>query len=139
MSDVVARCARTARSARHEWPRRQSRGRRWRAVGYLALLAALACDAPPPQPGDWIEGEGFRWRTLDVRRAATNAAEARAGFTPLDADRTGVTHRNDVDDARAMANRDLLIGAGAAVGDVDGDGFPDLFLASVLKLSLIHI
>jgi hypothetical protein len=138
MSDVVARCARTARSARHEWPRRQSRGRRWRAVGYLALLAALACDAPPPQPGDWIEGEGFRWRTLDVRRAATNAAEARAGFTPLDADRTGVTHRNDVDDARAMANRDLLIGAGAAVGDVDGDGFPDLFLASVLKPAVLY-
>ncbi|MBM3884304.1 MAG: VCBS repeat-containing protein [Gemmatimonadetes bacterium] len=104
----------------------------------LALLAALACEAPPPVPGDWIEGEGFRWRALDVRRAATNAAEARAGFTPLDADRTGVTHRNDVDDARAMANRDLLIGAGAAVGDVDGDGYPDLFLASVLRPAALY-
>ena len=30
-----------------------------------------------------------------------------------------------------MANRNLLIGAGAALGDIDGDGRPDVFLASV--------
>ena len=133
MSVVMTRRGPWARSPRRRWRRGAVRG-----VGLLALATAFACDAPPPVPGDWIEGEGFRWRTLDVRRAASNAAEARAGFTPLDADRTGVTHRNDVDDARAMANRDLLIGAGAAVGDVDGDGYPDLFLASVLRPAALY-
>ncbi|MEY2733473.1 MAG: hypothetical protein RL340_532, partial [Gemmatimonadota bacterium] len=133
MSVVMTRRGPWARSPRRHWRRGAVRG-----VGLLALATAFACDAPPPVPGDWIEGEGFRWRTLDVRRAASNAAEARAGFTPLDADRTGVTHRNDVDDARAMANRDLLIGAGAAVGDVDGDGYPDLFLASVLRPAALY-
>ena len=53
------------------------------------------------------------------------------GFTQLTAATTGITHRNDVDDEHALANRNLLIGAGVAVGDVDGDGLPDLFFASV--------
>ena len=47
------------------------------------------------------------------------------------ASKTGITHANTVDDEHAMANRNLLIGAGVAVGDVDGDGLPDVFLASV--------
>ena len=124
-----------AASPRRWW--RRARARSW-PLTLAGLVIALGCDSPPPLPGEWTEGEGFRWRQLEVRRAATNAAEARAGFTPLDADRTGVTHRNDVDDARAMANRNLLIGAGAAVGDVDGDGYPDLFLASVLKPAALY-
>ena len=104
MTDIVARPVRRGGSARRSGCPRPPRSALRGVVGCLAIVSALACDAPPPVPGEWVEGEGFRWRTLDVRRAATNAAEARAGFTPLDAERTGVTHRNDVDDARAMAN-----------------------------------
>ncbi len=37
-----------------------------------------------------------------------------------------------------MANRNLLIGAGAALGDIDGDGRPDIFLASVERPAAMY-
>lgn len=51
---------------------------------------------------------------------------------------TGVTHRNDVRDEDALSNRNLLIGAGVAAGDIDGDGLPDLFLASVEQPAALY-
>lgn len=112
-----------------------------RVAGAAALAVVLlltACAEPVPTVGAWQEGEGHRWRALDVLRGADRAEGARAGFTALPASRTGITHRNDVSDARALANRNLLIGAGAAVGDIDGDGLPDLFLASVERPAALY-
>jgi len=102
-----------------------------RRLALGAALLTLACGERAPQVGAWQNGDGFRWRELDVHGGAARANDARAGFTALSAVRTGVTHRNDVLDARALHDRGLLIGAGAAIGDVDGDGRPDLFLAAV--------
>ena len=90
----------------------------------LCALLALACGRHATDTS-WHQETGYRWRALDV------GSGSRVGFTPLPARKTGLTHRNDVDDRHAMANRNLLIGAGIAVGDVDGDGLPDVFLASV--------
>ncbi|MEP6991729.1 MAG: FG-GAP-like repeat-containing protein [bacterium] len=94
------------------------------ALGAVACLAA-GCTRDAPVEPPWHQEAGYRWRDLVVERGG------HAGFTLLDARATGITHRNDVDDAHAMANRNLLIGAGAALGDIDGDGRPDVFLASV--------
>ncbi len=94
-----------------------------RFVAASCVLAVAACDGEAPAVAAWEEGSGYRSRPLDI-------AGTGAGFTELRASRSGVTHRNDVSDATAMANRNLLIGAGVAIGDVDGDGYPDLFLAS---------
>lgn len=104
----------------------------------FAAALLVACGDSTPRVGEWQQGDGYRWRELDVRGGAPASEGARAGFTALSASRTGITHRNDVDDAHAMANRDLLIGAGAAVGDIDGDGYPDLFLASVEKPAALY-
>ncbi len=108
-----------------------------RAVLLLAL-GLVACGDAVPRVGEWHPAPGHRWRELDVRDGVSTVAGARAGFTALAAVRSGITHRNDVDDARAMADRDLLIGAGAAVGDFDGDGYPDLFLASVEQPAALY-
>ncbi|MCE9602538.1 MAG: FG-GAP-like repeat-containing protein [Gemmatimonadetes bacterium] len=104
----------------------------------VALVALAACGETAPRVGEWQQGTGYRWRELDVPGATTSIAGARAGFTALPASRTGITHANDVSDEHAMANRDLLIGAGVAVADIDGDGHPDLFLASVEKPAALY-
>lgn len=92
-------------------------------AGAMLACAMLACGEPVDV--SWHQEPGYRWRQLDVPR------RGRDGFTPLRASRTGITHANTVDDEHALANRHLLIGAGAAAADVDGDGLVDVFLASV--------
>ena len=94
-------------------------------MNYVALLLATGCTSAEPIDTSWHQDAHYRWRDLAV------ASGGQDGFTLLTSQATGLTHRNDVDDAHAMLNRNLLIGAGGAIGDVDGDGRPDVFLASV--------
>ena len=95
------------------------------SCSWIVLLAiSVGCERRPADTS-WHSETGYRWRSLDV------PARGRAGFTAMPATKTGIAHRNDVADEHALANRQLLIGAGVAAGDVDGDGLPDLFFASV--------
>ena len=95
-------------------------------VGFLLIACRQQVDR------SWHQESGFRWRALDV------PSGSRVGFTALPAKKTGLNHRNDVDDEHALANRNLLIGAGIAIGDIDGDGLPDVFLASVERPAALY-
>ena len=87
----------------------------------ILLLALWNCGAPPP--AEWHDEGGYRWQKLPV------PSRGRAGFTQLRASRTGIEFTNSVSKERALENRYLAHGAGVALGDVDGDGRVDLFLA----------
>ena len=58
-------------------------------------------------------------------------AQGKSGFTLLKPEQTGVTFTNYVDERAAAANRTLYNGSGAATGDFDGDGLPDIFFCSL--------
>jgi hypothetical protein len=88
----------------------------------FALSAAVTACAPKPVP-PWHDEAGYRWRELDVRRGG-----GEPGFTPMGA-RTGIRFENTVSDSVLLGNRMLAQGAGVALGDVDGDGLVDVFLA----------
>jgi len=56
--------------------------------------------------------------------------DASVGFDLLKADLTGLVFTNSVPPSRYLTNQIPLNGSGVALGDVDGDGRPDLFLAA---------
>ena len=88
----------------------------------LWLCLVSACRPAPEQPGSWHPEIGFRWRELSVPRG-------KPGFTALNAAQTGIRFQNGVRDSVLLGNRILGQGAGVALGDVDGDGLVDVFLA----------
>jgi enediyne biosynthesis protein E4 len=70
-------------------------------------------------------------QTATSNAALKVPAQGKPGFTLLTPEQTGVAFTNDVDERAAAANRTLYNGSGAAAGDFDGDGLPDIFFCSL--------
>lgn len=100
------------------------------AVVALGLGVVLGGCGPRPTP-QWHQEQGYRWRELEVSGKG-------AGFTSMEGGHTGVNFTNDVSDSLLLSNRVLGQGAGVALGDVDGDGRPDIFLARTQGCSALY-
>jgi enediyne biosynthesis protein E4 len=86
------------------------------ALLLFALSAAIGVEIT------WQDGAGFRFRELPV------PLEGRSGFTSIPPTDSGVTFVNTLSDQTAARNQVLLSGSGVALGDVDGDGWCDIYL-----------
>lgn len=73
----------------------------------------------------WKEAPGYRWRELP------QVSPHAPGFTRLSSEITGINFTNSLAESRSIANRNLLSGAGVALGDVDGDGHCDVFFCGL--------
>lgn len=92
------------------------------AVAALALLFVYLSDRlPPPQHLEWNEEQGYRWAELQL------PDDGETGFEPMEPYRLGIDYRNHLTEDQIVDNRNLLNGSGVAVGDVTGNGFPDLY------------
>ena len=85
------------------------------AVSVCLFLAATAGGADAP----------YRCVPLDV------AQGGKAGFTLLDPAQTGLNFTNTLSEENASQNQIRLNGSGVALGDVDGDGWCDIFVCSL--------
>jgi len=74
---------------------------------------------------NWVEEEGYRWADLPQFK------DGRDGFEQIAYQRTGVTFFNRLTDDQIADNRNLLNGSGVAVGDVTGNGFPDIYFCGL--------
>ena len=87
-------------------------------------LAFVVCTSVPvlaAPPLVWQTGEGFRSAKAEV------PATGKPGFTLLPPAETGIRFTNRLTDAMVAANRLLENGSGVALGDVDGDGWVDIY------------
>ena len=94
-------------------------------VGAITTLSCLSWGCGGGPPGEWHIEDGFRWRTLSVPRFGG------PGFTQLESSRTGVSFQNSVSERLMERNRHLAQGSGVALGDVDGDGRVDIYMARI--------
>ncbi|HEY6110497.1 MAG TPA: VCBS repeat-containing protein, partial [Gemmatimonadales bacterium] len=90
---------------------------------WLAALTLIVAACGHPLDTSWHDETGYRWRALDVPHRGT------PGFTLLGSSKTGVAFQNTVSESLLVHNRILAQGAGVCLGDVDGDGRADIYLA----------
>jgi hypothetical protein len=95
------------------------------ALGALVLLANACSPERTSPPVVWHNEDSYRWRELPVARGD------HAGFTELSAEDLGIHFVDSVPQDSVLLNRNLALGSGVALGDVDGDGLVDIFLARV--------
>ena len=87
------------------------------------VLLSLCYQTVLAQP--WSDGPGFR--SLEVH-PGTNG---KAGFTLMNPQATGVLFTNELQGDSFATNLVAHNGAGVAIGDVDGDGWADVYLCSL--------
>src|SRR5262245_22382117 len=89
-----------------------------------SFLLCFACGlrfGPQARALDWHSGTGFRDAALLVTQTG------KTGFTALAQSITGIAFTNHLSDSKAADNQIRLVGSGVALGDVDGDGWCDIY------------
>jgi enediyne biosynthesis protein E4 len=92
-------------------------------ASWLAPLGLLLASLVQGEP--WQQEPSYRFRLL------TPSAEGRTGFAVLPPATTGITFTNLLPESRHLTNQVLPNGSGVAAGDVDADGWCDLFFAGL--------
>jgi len=83
------------------------------------LLFLLQCGAEKNLA--WHQENGFRWAGLPALKGKKN------GFQSFSPSKTGISFFNTLTDEQIRNNRVLLNGSGVAVGDIDNDGWVDIY------------
>src|SRR5688572_5555889 len=83
---------------------------------------------------------GLEWSAQPGYRSAPviPSATGKAGFRTLDAQATGVTFTNHIPPERHYTNQIYLNGSGVAAGDVDSDGWCDVFFCGLSGRSTLY-
>jgi hypothetical protein len=89
---------------------------------FIGLLVFLSI---PVRAADWETNGASRGIAL------TLGSDHPAGFTRLESSQTGIAFTNSLSPSRGVTNQIYFNGSGVAAGDIDGDGWCDLFFCSL--------
>ncbi len=88
-----------------------------------ALLSAELMSAAPA----WEQHDDYHSAPIST----VSAVPPKVGFTAMAAPPAGIACSNLLSGERSVTNRNLLSGAGLAAGDIDGDGWCDLYFCGL--------
>ncbi|MBI2947301.1 MAG: VCBS repeat-containing protein [Verrucomicrobia bacterium] len=110
------------------------RGSLWNKFLSITLCSILLPDGASVQadPQRWHTEAGYRWTEAQV------LDQGRDGFRLLSSEQTGINFSNRLTEASIAANRVLANGSGVAVGDIDKDGLPDLYICGLENPSVLY-
>ena len=98
---------------------------------FLAALICFVMSCTYSTP-TWVQGEGFRYRELEVR------GRSQTGFTEVNPQHSGIIAENKVSSDAIVKNRHMMHGSGIALGDVTGDGLPDVYVARLKAPDVLY-
>src|SRR4030095_5309148 len=99
-------------------------------VATLAVVCLVTACSRGSTEAPWTQEDGYRWRPLVA------PGTGQPGFTRMD--NAGIRFQNAVSDSALLRNRVVGQGAGVALGDIDGDGLVDVFLARTEGCSALY-
>src|SRR5262245_45813193 len=88
-------------------------------------LVLFSLDATHAAAWNWEQGNRYRSAPVVL------PDRGKSGFTLLPPETTGIHFTNRLSDKAAGANRILENGSGVALGDVDGDGWCDIYFCAI--------
>jgi len=91
------------------------------SILFFCVIIFCSCKKFKTNHLEWREYEAYRRAELDV------SADGKSGFEKLDSSITGVAFRNYLPAEDMARNRNYLNGSGVAAGDIDEDGWVDLY------------
>lgn len=98
----------------------------------VAAWSLLLLGLAQAQDLKWEGGQGYRCAPLSVPAGGT------PGFILMRQDQTGVTFTNQLSQERSLTNQIYLNGSGVALGDVDGDGWCDVYFAGLDNANVLY-
>src|SRR5438552_10701450 len=97
----------------------------WAHFAPSAVLILLSCYCKAAPVLSWSDGAGFR--SIEVHPDPSG----KTGFTLMSPKATGVWFTNGLQGDFYFTNSVAHNGAGVAIGDVDGDGWADIYLCNL--------
>src|SRR6266576_3542145 len=101
-------------------------------IGGIAVPCLLWAAPGEGAPLHWQVQGKVKWAELDPPK------DGKTGFTLMPSEQTGIQFTNVLDEWSSAANRVLENGSGAAIGDFNGDGRPDIFLCSLKGQNMLY-